>query len=104
MPRVVLDRLFCPFKAVTGIPCATCGSTRSMLALLHFDLSTALQSNPAVSLFAIAWACFAVYGAVVVVLRLPRVRAEGFRLRRRWLAFGMGLLAVNWAYLIAAGI
>ena len=41
---VILCRVFqipCLFKAVLGIPCATCGMTRAYIALLHFDLRSA---------------------------------------------------------------
>lgn len=36
----------CLFKNTTGIPCPACGSTRSVLALLAGDVSTAASTNP----------------------------------------------------------
>jgi hypothetical protein len=35
----------CPFRALTGLDCPGCGSTRSALALTRLDLTTALDYN-----------------------------------------------------------
>jgi hypothetical protein len=36
----------CPIKRITGIPCPSCGSTRSVVSLLQGNLSDAIQLNP----------------------------------------------------------
>jgi hypothetical protein len=36
----------CLFRQCFGIPCPACGSTRSILRLLHGDFAGALQLNP----------------------------------------------------------
>lgn len=36
----------CLFKATTGIPCPSCGITRSIEALLHTDFKQAFYLNP----------------------------------------------------------
>jgi hypothetical protein len=36
----------CILKHVTGIPCPSCGSTRSVISILHGDYVQALQWNP----------------------------------------------------------
>ena len=36
----------CPFLAATGLPCVTCGATRSTIAFLHGDFLAALRWNP----------------------------------------------------------
>lgn len=36
----------CPFKRVTTLPCPSCGSTRSVIALISGDLQKALSINP----------------------------------------------------------
>ncbi|HVN97643.1 MAG TPA: DUF2752 domain-containing protein [Syntrophorhabdaceae bacterium] len=38
--------LFCPFKALTGIPCPGCGMTRALLCMAKGDFSGALALNP----------------------------------------------------------
>ena len=47
-----LDRLpfsLCVFKALTGWPCMTCGTTRALGRLAHFDVAGALAMNPLVA-------------------------------------------------------
>jgi hypothetical protein len=39
-------RIVCPIKMSTGIPCPSCGSTRSVLMLIEGDLHLALYTNP----------------------------------------------------------
>jgi len=36
----------CMFKQVTNIPCPSCGSTRSIIALIHGDVLGSLKWNP----------------------------------------------------------
>ena len=36
----------CLFKYVTGIPCPSCGVTRSVVCLLHLNIKDALLLNP----------------------------------------------------------
>lgn len=36
----------CPFKLVTGYPCPSCGTTRSISALLHGNILEAFMINP----------------------------------------------------------
>ncbi len=36
----------CPFRALTGLYCPGCGSTRCLYDLVHFDVAGALAMNP----------------------------------------------------------
>lgn len=38
--------LFCPFKALTGIPCPGCGMTRAILSITKGDFQGAFGYNP----------------------------------------------------------
>lgn len=38
--------VFCPFEALTGIPCPGCGMTRAMLSLIKGDVGNAAAYNP----------------------------------------------------------
>ena len=39
-------QVVCPIKLATGIPCPSCGSTRSVLKIFEGDIISALQTNP----------------------------------------------------------
>jgi len=102
-----LDRLpvvFCFFKATTGIPCMTCGSTRALARLASLDLAGALQVNP---LATVALSSVLVFGVVELALwtqgRTLSVSLSPRQIRWGWVLAGL-LLVVNWAYLIRAGV
>ena len=40
----------CPIRAITGIPCAGCGMTRSVISLIKLDLEAALYYHPLIVL------------------------------------------------------
>ncbi|MHC8948427.1 DUF2752 domain-containing protein [Sphingobacterium hungaricum] len=44
----------CPFKLVTGLPCPSCGSTRSMHCLIDGNISESIQTNPLGIVLAVA--------------------------------------------------
>lgn len=93
----------CPLKALVGLPCPTCGSTRAALALSHLDLSTALALNP---LATAGWLGFVgggwlAGGAAAIDRPLRRLELPSS------LAFRLTLPAVllaNWVYLVLAGV
>ena len=101
-----LDRLpfsLCVFKAVTGIPCMTCGTTRALARLARLDLAGALAMNP----LAAAGTLALVPWAVADLALLPRGRAVSLELspagaRAARIAAVAAVLA-NWAWLVAAG-
>lgn len=101
-----LDRVpltLCVFKGLTGLPCPTCGSTRTLGRLFALDFTGALAMNPLATLLAVVVAAWAVADLVL----LPRRRALEVELApRAGLVLRVGALAVflaNWVYLIAAG-
>ena len=48
IPDGTLDHtpVLCPFRLVTGIPCPTCGLTRSWVAFMHGHLRESVAYNP----------------------------------------------------------
>lgn len=101
-----LDRLpfsICVFKAVTGWPCLTCGSTRALGRVCAGDLRGAFAMNPLATLLAaglVPWgladAALMLRGSALGVELSPRL---GLPAR----AAALSALLGNWAYLIAAG-
>lgn len=101
-----IDRLpiaLCYVKALTRLPCPTCGSTRALGRLFALDLPGAFAMNPLAALAALVLAAWAAADLAL----LPRRRALGVRATPA-LGSALRLVAVfavlaNWAYLIAAG-
>ena len=106
VPAHVRVALFCPFKRLTGLPCPTCGSGRVISAFLSLAPRDAFQMNPLVAVVFVAWALFSVYAAVVILFRLPRLRATTRARWTRWplVAVAIGAVAANWLYLVFVGI
>ena len=100
-----LDRLgitLCTFKAMTGLPCATCGGTRTLGLLAHGDLAGALAMNP---LVALAFMVLVPWCLVDLAL-WPRGRAVALDLGplgARGVVIAIAVVLANWAYLIATG-
>ncbi len=101
-----LDRLpivVCYFKAITGLPCPTCGSTRTLGRLAAFDLAGAVAMNPLAAAGAALIAVWAL-ADLVLLLRRSALGVEVSPAAARVLRLGgVALFALNWAYLLAAG-
>jgi hypothetical protein len=93
----------CSFLVLTGLPCVTCGATRSTLAFLHGHFLSALGWNPLVFFALVSLFVFDLYAAFVLTSGRPRLRivdwstAEKNALRIAVVC----LLALNWIYLLA---
>jgi hypothetical protein len=89
----------CPFKLITGLPCATCGVTRMVFAVTTGHFAEAWRLNPLL-------ASAAPVGVLWLAIRATGRRiAIGLSRPARYLAWGVLAVAVaaNWAYLIAVG-
>jgi hypothetical protein len=93
----------CPFLAVTGLPCVTCGATRSTIAFLHGDFLSALRWNPLAFVAFCALIAFDLYAAIVLVGRKLRLRIVDWTVTEKNVAriAVLSLLALNWIYLLA---
>ena len=95
---------FCYFKALTGYACFTCGATRAIGHLSHFDLAGAFAIQPLLTAGALG---ILTWGAIDAVLlpasRRTVVRVEGRAFRVLVAAFVV-LAILNWTYLLAAGV
>lgn len=98
-------RVRCPFKVLTGWPCATCGMTRSFIHLRQFDLVGALAANPLIAVLALFAVAYCIYAWIAVLFRTRRIRIS---VTRRWEPTVIRVLVVaavlgNWLYLIWMG-
>lgn len=93
----------CAFLAVTGLPCVTCGATRSLIAFLQGDFPSALRWNPLVFVAFCALIAFDLYAAIVLVGRTPRLRIVDWTITEKNATriVVISLLALNWIYLLA---
>lgn len=101
-----LDRIpvtFCAIKSMSGIPCATCGSTRAFARLFDLDLAGALAMNPFTTIVALGIAAWAIADAAL----LPRGKALRVSFSPtvgRWVRIlAFTAFVVNWIYLLAVG-
>lgn len=93
----------CPFLAMTGWPCMTCGATRATTAFLQGNFPHAFWWNPLAALALCGVVAFDLYAAVVLVSRAPRLRVVDWTRTQRtlaWTAFA-GAVLLNWIYLLA---
>jgi hypothetical protein len=91
---------FCAFRLATGLPCPTCGGTRSVLALVQWRLGEAFWWNPLVALGCIAMCAWFLLWLLDVVQ--GRARSRGVwecAQRRPWPVVLAGAVALNWVYL-----
>jgi len=90
----------CLVKHLTGLPCPTCGTTRSGLKILEGEIVTAFWCNPMMFVAGVLF-CAALLVRLVFARHLHMRLGRGQR-RLAWVAAIMLLLA-NWAYVIHAG-
>jgi len=93
----------CVFHDVTGLPCVTCGMTRSAIAFFQGHFLAALKWNPLVFAFLCGVTAFDIYAFAIVTTRALRFRivfrsqTEKQYARRIMIA----ALALNWVYLLS---
>lgn len=90
----------CTFRSLTGLPCPTCGTTRTALALLELDLVTAFLTNPLAAAAGVVFFAGGVGALLWLLFRWPLI-SFGLRWSRWWTFAVLAVVIFNWAYLIA---
>lgn len=88
----------CPLRQLTGIPCAGCGTTRGVLAMLRGHPLTALAWNPLGCV--LIWAFVLHTGLRLSAGVALRIGPLSWRAKMAGLACGVALLLANWAYVL----
>jgi hypothetical protein len=98
-----LPTLRCPFLAITGYPCLTCGATRCSIALFHGNLGAAWLWNPLALVALCGVALYDLYAAIVLFAGLPRLRLIDWTATERNAVriAAVALILGNWIYLLA---
>jgi hypothetical protein len=93
----------CAFHDLTGLPCVTCGMTRSAIQFFHGHFLAAWKWNPLVFAFLCGVTAFDLYAFTVIATRVPRVRIVVHTQSKKKYARGIviGALALNWIYLLS---
>ncbi len=89
----------CVFRAFTGIPCPTCGATRSLVHLANGNLSASFGMNPAIALLMFAALLMFVYD-VATLFSGSRISLSLTPREATLMRVGVVVvLLANWAYL-----
>ena len=99
----------CLIKTLTGVPCPSCGTTRSVFELLDGHLISSLQWNPmgimvlAIMVISPLWILVDLLFKKESFLRYYS-RVEN-QLKSKWIAIpAIGLVVVNWIWNICKGL
>jgi hypothetical protein len=91
----------CVFKTLTGIPCPTCGSTRSLVHLSHGDIVPAFFMNPLVTLAMVTTVLYFLISLITLAFDLPRIRCMLTDKEKSIVkAAAVTLLLAQWSYLM----
>jgi len=89
----------CVFKGLTGVPCPTCGSTRSIVHLSHGDLAASLLMNPLMSMTLIAALVVFAYSLITLITDVPRIWVSFSEQEKNMIrALSVLLILANWLY------
>ena len=91
----------CAFRGLTGMPCPTCGATRSVVHLAHGNIVASIEMNPLVAVCFIAAILYLLYSLITLSAGIPRVCIALMDTEKNVLWAGtVVLVLINWAYLI----
>ncbi len=99
----------CPINRITGIPCPSCGTARSVLLMLEGNLPASFMTNPLGYLAMFLLISIPVWVALDVLMKKNSLyrffrKAEAFLKQNVWLAALLILLIIaNWIWNITKG-
>ncbi|MBI5778061.1 MAG: DUF2752 domain-containing protein [Planctomycetes bacterium] len=97
---ISLNMFTCTFKKITGLPCATCGGTRSTFYLSHLQLKQSLLINPMVFLGFVGLLTWGIISLISIAFYKSKAMTLLLPGKRLLIILLVGGLLVNWAYLI----
>lgn len=89
----------CPFRSLTGLPCASCGMTHAFVALAHGDAGGAWAASPLGAVVAGGAWLYALLDLARVAAGIPWPRLS----QGAWRALAVGVVgaaAVNWGWML----
>jgi hypothetical protein len=100
LPLLPVPLPVCGLRALTGLPCPLCGSTRCILAWSHFDAVQAFRCNPLVAAACVAFGAWSVVSLLDASSGRKWAGSVMARLQRKpWPAVLLATALVNWLYL-----
>jgi hypothetical protein len=93
----------CPFRALTGLPCASCGMTHAFVALARGDAAAAWSASPLGALLAGGAWLYAVLDLLRVATGLPWPRLP----EKAWRTMAVGIVcaaAINWGWMLLRAV
>ena len=99
----------CLIKSISGVPCPSCGTTRSILELLDGHFITSLQWNPMGLIVLLIMVISPVWILIDLLFKKESFlrfygRAEN-QLKSKWIAIpAIGLVIINWIWNICKGL
>ena len=97
---ITLNMFACAFKKITGIPCATCGGTRSTFYLSHLRFKQSLFINPMVFLGFVGLLMWGIISLISIAFYKSKTISFTLPGKRLLIILLVGGLLINWAYLI----
>lgn len=100
----------CIFKAVTHLPCPSCGTTRALVVMMRGDIGASLLINPFGLLLALALVIVPLWIVVDALRRRDSlfrsyVEAERSLSENRWISVpALAAVVLNWCWNIAKGL
>ncbi len=90
----------CPLRSYTGIPCLSCGATRSAVLIGEFELFEGLKMNPLFTLLVIAGVLWGMFSLLMTLLNIDGKFDRLVLSREKSRLIILSLLVSNWIYLI----